>query len=305
MFVSSVLSDRARGALIGLAIGDALGTTNEFKHALDCKFITDMVGGGPFSLKPGQWTDDTSMALCLADSLVNHGMDLRNQLEQYQAWYEHGHMSCTGSCFDIGSTIYAAIRGFMKSGEVFSNNTHDNTSGNGNIMRMAPAVLKYHRDAVLCVAAAEMQSMTTHASLICKDAAALMAEIMFRCLHRNAHEHDKSHVLQPASLRSSVSLEISEINSGAYKHKTKQQVFNTGGFVASSLEFALWCFHHTSSFEECVLTAANAGGDSDTNAAIAGQIAGAYYGMGSMPEHWIKNVAWSDEIIKYADKLLD
>ena len=103
------LRDRYRGALLGLAVGDALGTTLEFKRPGSFAPITDMVGGGPFGLKPGQWTDDTSMALCLAESLVEcRGFDPVDQLRRYCRWYREGHLSSTGRCFDIGNTTRAA-----------------------------------------------------------------------------------------------------------------------------------------------------------------------------------------------------
>ena len=98
--------DRYRGALLGLAAGDALGTTLEFKRPGTFAPITDMVGGGPFDLRPGEWTDDTSMALCLAESLVEcDGFDPVDQLQRYLRWWHEGHHSSTGRCFDIGYTV--------------------------------------------------------------------------------------------------------------------------------------------------------------------------------------------------------
>jgi ADP-ribosylglycohydrolase len=98
--------DRARGAMLGLAVGDAIGTTVEFKPRGTFTPLTDMVGGGPFKLQPGQWTDDTSMALCLGHSLVAKGFDLNNQMQRYLNWHDNGYMSSTGRCFDIGSTTH-------------------------------------------------------------------------------------------------------------------------------------------------------------------------------------------------------
>jgi ADP-ribosyl-[dinitrogen reductase] hydrolase len=96
--------DRYRGALLGLACGDALGTTLEFKPPGTFKPVTDIVGGGPFGLKPGQWADDTSMALCLAESLIEcKGFDPVDQMRRYLRWYREGHLSSNGRCFDIGN----------------------------------------------------------------------------------------------------------------------------------------------------------------------------------------------------------
>ena len=98
--------DRFRGCLLGLACGDAVGTTVEFKARRMFPPMTDMIGGGPFGLKAGQWTDDTSMALCLASSLVERGtFDPKDQMERYIRWRDQGYWSSTGKCFDIGIKI--------------------------------------------------------------------------------------------------------------------------------------------------------------------------------------------------------
>ena len=109
--------DRFRGCLLGLAVGDAVGTTVEFKPRGSFEPVTGMVGGGPFGLKPGQWTDDTSMALCLAESLIEkRGFDARNQMELYVCWYRQGHLSSTGRCFDIGNATSSALHRFERTG---------------------------------------------------------------------------------------------------------------------------------------------------------------------------------------------
>ena len=111
------LLDRFRGALLGLAVGDAIGTTLEFEPRGSFEPITDMVGGGPFGLAPGQWTDDTSMALCLAASLIDcNGFNARDQMERYCRWRDDGYMSSTGTCFDIGNTVASALRRYEATG---------------------------------------------------------------------------------------------------------------------------------------------------------------------------------------------
>src|SRR5205809_5049578 len=116
--------DRYIGCLVGLAIGDALGTTLEFRPKGSFKPITEMVGGGPFGLRPGEWTDDTSMGLCLAESLVERGgFDPRHQMERYLRWRDHGHLSSNGRCFDIGSTVAGALRRFEREGEPYAGST--------------------------------------------------------------------------------------------------------------------------------------------------------------------------------------
>ena len=134
--------ERYRGCLLGLAVGDALGTTLEFCRPGSFTPITDMVGGGPFRLKPGQWTDDTSMALCLASSLTERGgFDARDQMERYVRWWREGYWSSTGRCFDIGNTTSAALSRFQKTGDPFAGSTDPHAAGNGSLMRLAPVPL--------------------------------------------------------------------------------------------------------------------------------------------------------------------
>jgi len=111
---------RYRGSLLGLAVSDALGTTLEFQRPGTLPPIDDIVGDGPFGLEPDQWTDDMSMALCLAESLVERrGLDPVDQLERYVQWHENGHFSSTGECFDIGNTTAAELRKFKLTGEPY------------------------------------------------------------------------------------------------------------------------------------------------------------------------------------------
>lgn len=131
--------ERLRGCLVGLAIGDALGTSIEFSLPGTFAPITDMLGGGPFHLLPGQWTDDTSMALCLAESLVEcQGFDPIDQLKRYTLWSQEGHLSSNGRCFDIGGTVRQALRRFRQTGEPICGSTDPSTAGNGSLMRLAP-----------------------------------------------------------------------------------------------------------------------------------------------------------------------
>jgi ADP-ribosyl-[dinitrogen reductase] hydrolase len=107
------IRNKIRGSLIGLAVGDALGVPLEFTSPGQFEPIEDMIGGGSFNLNPGEWTDDTSMALCLAESLIEKkGFDPVDQLERYVRWYREGHLSVNGRCFDIGNTTRDALELF-------------------------------------------------------------------------------------------------------------------------------------------------------------------------------------------------
>ena len=132
-------SDRFSGCLLGLAAGDAVGTTVEFQPRGSFTPLTDMVGGGPFRLPAGAWTDDTSMALCLGYSLVEKGgFDPADQMDRYCAWRDEGYLSSTGDCFDVGVTVSGALSRYKAGGDPFSGSTDPYSAGNGSIMRLAP-----------------------------------------------------------------------------------------------------------------------------------------------------------------------
>jgi ADP-ribosyl-[dinitrogen reductase] hydrolase len=139
------LQQRFRGCLLGLACGDSVGTTVEFKALGTFQPVTDMVGGEPFSLRPGEWTDDSSMALCLAESLIETGrLDPKDQMERYCRWMDEGYLSSNGRCFDIGGTVRNALIRFKKTGELFSGSTDPHSAGNGCIMRLAPVPMFFY-----------------------------------------------------------------------------------------------------------------------------------------------------------------
>ena len=138
------LRDRARGALLGLAVGDALGTTLEFTAKDSSAPLTDMVGGGPFRLKPGEWTDDTSMALALAESLLaNPDLDEEDLMTRFCAWAEEGTYSHTGRCFDIGMTVRSALSDFRRTGNPVAGSRDPRSAGNGSLMRLAPVPIRF------------------------------------------------------------------------------------------------------------------------------------------------------------------
>ena len=282
--------DRARGCLLGLAIGDATGTSVEFLDRGDFEPVTDMVGGGAFNLQPGQWTDDTSLALCLAESLIQKGFDPTDQITRYVNWYRQGYMSCTGDCFDIGGTTRYALECFEQGGGAFSGPIDDIYSGNGSLMRLAPIPIMfpdYHN----AVKYSGMQSATTHGSIACIQSCEFFGEV-----------RDKVLIVTPL-IKSKYS-KFPDIANLEYMNKTMDQIHGTG-HVIKSLEASLWCFMTTNSFGEAVLAATNLGDDADTTAAITGQIAGAYYGLSGIPKHWVERVAWSNQIQEMADKLVE
>lgn len=291
--------DRFRGSLLGLACGDAVGTTVEFRARGSFPDVTEMVGGGPFGLEPGEWTDDTSMALCLATSLVETGtFDPVDQMRRYVRWAEEGYLSSNGRCFDIGTTVAAALGRFRQSGDPFSGSTDPFSAGNGCIMRLAPVPMFFHHDPLMAVDLAGESARTTHGAAACIEASRLFAAI----LHRTLGGADQEEILfdhDPADYQVEPVLEIA---AGEYQGKERNEIRGSG-YVVHSLEAALWCFLTTDSFEAAVLRATNLGEDADTTAAVCGQLAGAYYGESGIPPAWLEQVVMAEEIRALADRL--
>ena len=298
--------DRFRGCLLGLATGDALGTTLEFKRPGRFQPIEDMVGGGPFRLNPGQWTDDTSMALCLAASLIEcEGFDAADQMRRYVRWADEGYLSSNGECFDIGNTVSHALSHFRRTDEPFAGSTHPETAGNGSLMRLAPVPMFYADDAHAAVSRAADSSRTTHGAREAVDACRYFAGLLTAALAG----FDKDTLLGPGyspvdGLWESepLSERIAEVANGSFKRQEPPDIKGTG-YVVKSLEAALWAFHNTESFREGSLKAVNLGDDADTTGAIYGQIAGAHYGAKGIPQEWRERLTMVDEIAFVADKL--
>jgi ADP-ribosyl-[dinitrogen reductase] hydrolase len=293
------VQDRYRGALVGLACGDAVGTTVEFRPRGSFPEVSDMVGGGPFDLQPGEWTDDTSMALCLAHSLLyRQGFDPVDQMNRYCNWYNYGYMSSTGECFDIGHTTALALRRYLEDKNPFAGATTPDTAGNGGLMRLAPVVMYYADDEMAVFHHAGESTRTTHGAPEALECSRLFG-LQLRAALNGASKADILAAAYPEPL----SPNVAAIASGAFLMKTVEQIKGSG-YCVQSLEAALWCFWHTTSFQEAVLKAANLGDDADTTAAIVGQLAGAYYGVEAIPESWRAKLVMGDDIMTLADRLL-
>lgn len=294
----AAIRDRAIDALLGLAAGDALGTTLEFKARDTYAPLTDIVGGGPFRLKPGEWTDDTSMALALADTLAEGSdLDERALMERFVRWADEGAYSSTGRCFDIGNTVRAALNRFKHTGDPIAGATDKMSAGNGSLMRLAPVAIRFWQDRGTLRDAAARQSRTTHGAAEAVDACVAYAELLADAIAGKPPVE----VLAPRT--ADYTGQIGPIMAGSWRGKRRDQI-HASGYVAHSLEAALWSVGRSSSFTDAVLAAANLGGDADTTAAIAGQLAGALYGASAIPEGWLMKLAWRERIAAAADVLL-
>ena len=301
------LIERYRGALLGLAIGDAVGTTLEFKAPGTFKPIDDMVGGGPFHLKPGEWTDDTSMALCLAESLIEkQGFDPIDQLERYVRWYRKGHLSSNGRCFDIGNTTRTALSRFEKSHEPYPGATEPDTAGNGSLMRLAPVPLFFAQDSARAIHMSGESSRTTHGAPACIDACRYYGGLIVGTLGgASKNELLSAHYSPIKGYWNTYPLtpEIGAVAAGSFRKKQPPAIRGTG-YVVESLEAALWAFCHSNSFKDGLLMAVNLGDDADTTGAIYGQLAGAYYSEEEIPSGWLSKLVLSDLIGSLAENLL-
>jgi len=294
---------RFRGALIGLACGDAVGTTLEFKQRGTFTPIADMVGRGPFGLRPGEWTDDTSMALCLARSLVETGrFDARDQMDRYLRWEEHGYLSSNGRCFDIGNTVRAALERYRETGEPISGSTRANTSGNGSLMRLAPVPMFFAPDAARAIHFSAESSRTTHGSVECLDACRLFGALLARALAGASRDEILAAGKELDDATAPLAPKLAALARGEYRAKPESAIRGSG-YVVESLEAALWCFAHTASYRDAVLRAANLGDDADTTASICGQLAGAFYGEAAIPEAWCAKLVMRELIEETADAL--
>jgi len=291
--------DRAVGALLGLATGDAVGTTLEFTQRDTQPPLTDMLGGGPFDLKPGQWTDDTAMALALGNSLAaGDHFDPEDCMMRFVNWYRSGAYSCTGNCFDIGGATRAALQRFERDGNPFAGSNHPDSAGNGSLMRLSPvAIWGARRGEDKVAEVARLQSGLTHDAPECIAACEGFAVLTARAILGLS----RTEVLAPSAFEGPP--RIVEIFAGSWREKSREQI-ESSGYVAHSLEAALWSIGNTGSFEEAVLLAANLGDDADTVAAITGQLAGAIYGASRIPDQWRARLAWHDEIEQLALALL-
>lgn len=298
------LYDRYLGTMFGMACGDAVGSKVEWKTRAWCKLrpVKGMEGSDIHKLEPGQFTDDTSMALCLAASLVEcNGFDAKDQIDRYVKWREEGYMGCQGRCIGIGKTVSGSLDDYLYFGNgPLDGNKNPNSAGNGSLMRIAPIPLFYHNYADMNWAALK-SSCTTHGSPETNYACVLYSIYISRALNG----WSKDEILAGtwlSTVSEHIPPKIVEISNGSYFNKPEADINGTG-YVIDSLEAALWCFKTTNSYKEAVLTAANLGDDADTTAAIVGMLAGAYYGVEGIPEEWLDVLDMKDVITNLTDGL--
>lgn len=285
--------DRAVGAFLGLAVGDALGTTLEFTARDSHPLHTEMLGGGVFRLDPGVWTDDTSMALALAESIAENGrLEPKDVAARFVDWWRNGACSPTGLCFDIGSITRSALSAFERTGNPLAGPTDPDTAGNGSLMRLAPVVLPHIAAPAAAERDAAIQSRITHGAPEAVDACRVLGCILVHTIATGRMD-----ARWPADLSPAVAaLEAS------HRRKSRDAI-TSSGYAVHTLEAALWAVATTTTFEAALVAAVNLAGDADTVGAVAGQIAGARYGAAAIPARWLAPLAWRGRIESLAVRL--
>ena len=293
------LRDRFLGALIGLAIGDSLAAATQFRKAGTFTPVGDLLGGGPFDLPRGGWSDDTSMALCLAESLLESGgFDPRDQVDRYRKWQQQGHLSATGQCLGITAGTAKALAQAQWRRQLFSGSHDPNQLDPEVLSRVAPAVMFYFPAPADAVTFASEQSRTTCQAPAAMEACKVLAAWLLEALSGKP----KASLLAP----SAELLDVAGLRTGAAAVATAGGTAASplAGNVLEALEAAVWAFRSTDNFRDGALKAANLGANSDVTASVYGQLAGAHYGVGAIPATWRTSLMGKDLIEGLADRLL-
>ncbi|HET7812629.1 MAG TPA: ADP-ribosylglycohydrolase family protein [Steroidobacteraceae bacterium] len=302
MDAARTLRERFQGALLGLAVGDALAAHTQFRKPGTFAAVGDMLGGGPFDLPRGAWTDDTAMALLLAESLLERGFDANDQVQRYVRWQREGYGSSTGQCVGISASAARALATALYKRQPFSGSHDPAQLDKDPLSRVAPVAMYFFADPPSAVsAAAEATRVTAQAPLVL-DCVRLLAAMLRQALAGR----DKAAVLKPPRdswASAHVRPEALAIYEGSYVHRMPPDITG-GGHVVQALEAALWAFYRGETFREGALLAANLGHDSDVVSAVYGQLAGAYHGVSAIPGIWRNSLIKHEVVIETADRLL-
>jgi len=279
--------ERFLGALLGLATGDAIAAPTQFRRPGAFTPVGDLIGGGPFALPRGGWSDDTAMALCLADSLLaTDGFDARDQVARYRRWQRDGYLSATGQCLGITASTARALAMSQWRRQLFSGSHAPDQLDPEPLSRVAPVVMFF-----LAVEQEAVQLASDAARTTCQAPAVLgacrdLAGALFLALNGQP----KARIL-------------GRISAAAEAGEPRSPVRGDGS-VTEALAVAFEAFAATGNFRDAVLHAANYGGNSDVATAACGQLAGAFYGASAIPAPWRESLLLRDVIESYADRLL-
>jgi ADP-ribosyl-[dinitrogen reductase] hydrolase len=310
----SVKFENIKNCFLGLATGDALGVPVEFRDRSFFKDqpVKEMLGYGTWNQPPGTWSDDSSLAFCLAESLVN-GYNLEDIGRKFVAWYSSGYWGAHHKLFDIGGTTRAALARIRDGADPkFAGEVDEDSNGNGSLMRIAPASIYFcnEPDTSLYERIKEVSSMTHghfRSIFSCFIFSKYLIELFkgeekFSALEKtidSVNEFARQNDFNLAEVK-----RFDRILSGSIQ-EAKVDSVHSSGYVLHTLEAAFWCFLTTDTYSEAVLKAVNLGGDTDTTGCVTGALAGLYYGENSIPMMWLIRLAREKDIIKLAEDFTD
>ena len=301
------VQDSALGSIVGLAVGDALGAPVEFLKPGSFPPITGYREGGILNLPAGCWTEDTSLALCLAESLIAcGGTDPIDQLRRFVRYLARGYQAPTGICLDIGTTTRRSLEAFLRTGAAEAAPVAGLIPGNGSLVRVAPVPIFFAGDPGRTVEEAATMSRATHAAPESIDACRYLAGLLSGAILGAPVNALASPLYEPVDgFWDSAGLcpPIAAVAAGSFL-TGEPPAIRAGGGAVQCLEAALWAFAHGESFPEVVLAAVNLGDDADTVGAVAGQLAGACYGLSGIPADWQEGLYRHHDVVRAAVNLM-
>lgn len=311
------LKKAARSAILGIAVADAVGVPVEFcsRESLQQEPVTGMRGYGTHDQKPGTWSDDTSMTLALMDSLAEKGFDIEDQMRRYVDWLWDAKYTAWDEVFDVGGTVKSAIFRYCKGTPVAEcGEDGELYCGNGSLMRTLPLALYLHGIGCgwlndVTSALIHASSAVTHANPRCLIACDIYCAIAFElCIGGSLQESIQNGVRKSFSFyntRPEYEGELNQFTSLLTIGTWPEDMIKSGGYVLDTLQAALWCLLNSDSYANCILKAVNLGGDTDTTAAVAGGLAGLYYGEDSIPSSWMDALAKREYIIRMSETFVE
>ncbi|MFA6845568.1 MAG: ADP-ribosylglycohydrolase family protein [Sphaerochaetaceae bacterium] len=297
--------------IYGLCIGDAIGVPAEFKSREELRVnpITGMTGFGTHYQKPGTWSDDTSLALCLLDSLSN-GLDYLDIMDKFRSWEELGMYTPYGRIFDVGMATDEAIDNYIHDVPILQcGGTTEYNNGNGSLMRILPLAMFIKAQKITFGQAMEITSdvsSLTHGHLRSKMACCIYVTIALQLLEGKPLKQSIKDGLAQAQdycKDKSEYAHFHRIFSQDFK-TLKENEINSSGYVIDTLEASLWCLLNTSNYHDCILKAVNLGDDTDTTASVSGGLAGLAYGMEGIDKDWREGIARPDLINEICERFI-
>ncbi|HSP46779.1 MAG TPA: ADP-ribosylglycohydrolase family protein [Clostridiaceae bacterium] len=303
--------EKIMGALIGVVVGDAVGMPVQFEPRENRKRrpVTDMEGWGCFHMAPGSWSDDSSLTLCLTESLLEAGVDPEDAARRFVSWYDHGYWTPGGFSFDIGGGTADAMENLKRGASALeSGPSHRRANGNGSLMRIMPAALYLAEkpEKEMFKGIWDLSGIT-HGHALSRTACFLYA-LMTRELLEGSDAMTAYRALctkKDELVGKGLHTEAFERILGGGLHLIPEEGIRSSGYVIDSLEAALWCLLTGRTYKETILHAVNLGEDTDTIAAIAGGLAGILYGREGIPEEWVQTLVRREDILELFERFTD